>query len=262
MLLRSSWVGLLATSLWACGGTSITDGNTGGDGSGGATTGGSGGATTGGSGGASTGGSGGVGGLECSPEIQQKASLGGPPVGFDALPGAPGPVLVVSALPDSLELNAGPDGGTFSFHWVGSDLGQKFSKGEMVSIGNSDGWDYVMGNAYTAVARHDYGFVAPDQIPDMPGYGPHLGYAPQCSFKEQSGACNQPPAAVTVLALEATTGAGVVDIAFGATETFMGWEIDNANNVQFPGYSGNDCVLEAGFAGIITALGPALDMAQ
>jgi len=272
MLARTAWVAALAATLTACGGQSVNDGNASG-GSGGTTaTGGSGGitatggASTGGAstGGASTGGAstGGASGVECSGDIQQKANLGGPNVGFDALPGTPGPVLVASVLPGALELSPGTDSSTFEFAWVGPDLTKKFKPGEMVSIGSSEGWDYVMGDSYTAVARRDYGFVAPSQIPDMPGYGPHLEYIPQCSFLEAAGGCGQPPSNVTVLALGATTGAGVVTIPFSATETFMGWEITNVNNVQFPGYGSNNCDVEAGFAGIITAVGLSLDMAE
>jgi hypothetical protein len=268
MLTRTAGIAALAAALTACGGQSVNDGNASGGtsatgGSGGTTaTGGSGGTTA--TGGASTGGAstGGASGVECNGDIQQKATLGGPNVGFDALPGTPGPVLVANVLPNSLELNPGPDGGTFEFSWAGPDLTKKFKPGEMVSVGSADGWDFVMGDAYTAVARRDYGFVAPSQIPDMPGYGPHLEYVPQCSFLEAAGGCGQPPASVTVLALGATTGAGIVMIPFSATETFMGWEITNVNNVQFPGYGSSNCDVEAGFAGIITAVGLSLDMAE
>lgn len=260
MLLRSACCFVLSAVVVACGGQSTSDGSGGSSGSGGAT-GGSGGAL-GGSGGTSVGGAGGAGGVECSAELQAKATLGGYAVGFEALPGVPGPVMVASALADELVLSPGPGGGTFSFKWFGPDLSKKFANGEMVSVGSQDGWDYVAGDAHTAVARRDLGFVAPQQIPAMPYYGPHLGYAAQCSYHEGAGACGQPPASVSVFALEATTGAGALTIAFQDTETFMGWEITNVNNVQFPGYSSDDCVLEAGFSGVITAVGPALDKAQ
>lgn len=272
MFSRAAGIVGLAGVLSACGGQSTSDGSAG---SGGAATGGSGGTAVGGSGGTSVGGTagtsvggsggtsvGGSGGVECDATIQQKASLGGPPVGFEALPGAPGPVLVTEVLPNELKLNPGPGGGTFSFKWAGPDLTKKFAQGQMVSVGSQDGWDYVSGDANTAVARRDDGFVAPTEIPDMPNYGPHMGYANQCSFVEATGGCGQPPAAVTVLALEATTGAGVVTIPASATETFMSWEITNVNNIQFPGYGSENCDVEAAFVGIITAVSPSMDMAQ
>ncbi len=263
------WVSVFAlvSFLSACGGKSSSDGSSGSGGtslggSGGTSLGGSGGTSLGGSGGTSLGGSGGVGGDECTAELQKQATLDGPPVGFDALPGTPGPFVVAAVLPNEIQLSVSGDTSTFSFSWVGPDLTGKFTKGETVSIGNQEGWDFVSGSTHTAAARRDFGFVAPSQIPDIPLYGPHLDYAPQCSFLEGGGACGQPPAPVTILALEATTGAGALTIALGDTQSLVDWDITNVNNVQFPGYGGEDCVLEAAFTGIITAVGPALDTAQ
>jgi hypothetical protein len=60
-----------------------------------------------------------------------------------------------------------------------------------------------------------------------------------------------------VYSVEATTGAGALVILVGETKSLVGWEITNVGNGQYPGYGdGSGCIVEAAFAGAITALGP------
>lgn len=261
-----SMVGLVF--MLGCGGSSTSDSSSGG--AGGSAGAGASGGTAGAGGVGGTGASGGSGGSsgsggsagsanECSAELRQQASLSGPPIGFDGSSTGPGSAVVAAAHADGLELTLGPGGGILKFRWVGPDLSSRFAVGEMVQIGNQQGWDFVAGDAHTAAAWREYGFVAPVEIPDVPYYGPKLSLAPQCTFLEGGGGCGQPPGTVTVLAVEATTGAAPVLIRHGDSGELVGWSITNVNNVQYPGYSSEDCVVEAGFAGTITALGPALD---
>ncbi len=228
--MRSSLLLVLSTSLVvACGGKSLNDGAGGsgaqaGSGGVGATAGSGGAGATAGSGGVgATAGSGGSAGNECSADLKAKATLGGPDVGFGALPGSPNGAVVMNVSPSAIELSLGPGGSPLLFKWAGPDLSGKFKKGEYVGFGEQNGWSYVSGDAWTAVAYRDFGFVAPESIPEIPYYGPHLSYAPECTFMESSGACGQPPSAVTLLAVEATTGAGVVSIGQGQTGELVGW---------------------------------------
>lgn len=268
---RFSILVVTAALVAACGGKSSSEGQTGGTAGAGATSsggvGGSGavggtGAVGGGGVSGSAGAAGSGGADTCSADQKSKATLGGPQVGFDALPGTPGGAVVTNVTAKGIELSLGADGSPLLFKWVGPDLTSKFKKGESVGFGEQDQWSYVSGDAWTAVAFRDFGFVAPQEIPPMPNYGPHLSYGVECTFMEGGGACGQPPAAVTLLSVDATTGAGVVSIGQGKTGELVSWQIYNANSAQFPGYSSNDCVLEAGFASVITAVGPSLDTTQ
>ncbi len=289
------WIGFGALvisgcSLLACGG-STTIGNTDTGGSAGTSSGGSGGTVggcncaagyhcqivsgsytcvpdpgTGGSGGtAGTAGAGGTAGTagaggsagttsECSAALKAGAQLGGTPVGFGSgTPSGSAKVAQVSA--DSLQLSTPST--SFEFKWVGPDLTGRFTQGEPVVIGRQDGWDYVGGLSSLAAARSDFGFVAPQEIPPIPMLaGPHLAYGTECTFTEASGGCAQPPGTVSLLTVDATTGAGIVSAGQKKTIQFMDWQIHNDGSAQYPGYGSSSCVAEAGFASVVTVLGP------
>ncbi len=289
------WIGfgalvLSACSLLACGGTTINGSNTGGSGGTGATssggTGGTGGTvggctcssgyhcqivsgsyqcvadpSTGGAGGsagtAGAAGAGGSGGTtsECSAALEAGATPDGAEVGFGSSdPGSNAAVAKVSVNALLLKNNSGV---AVQFKWVGPDLTGHFTQGEPVVVGRKDGWDYVGGLSTLAVARSDFGFVAPQEIPPIPmAAGPQLTYGTQCTFTEASGGCGQPPGTVKLLTVDATTGAGIVSAGQNKTIQFMAWQIHNDRSAQYPGYSSNNCVVEAGFASVITALGP------
>lgn len=218
-------------------------------------TGGSGGmAGAGGSGGiAGAGGSGGATG-ECSAALKAGATLSGAQVGFgSSTPSGDAKVVQVSS--DSLELASAS--ASLKFQWVGPDLTGRFSQGESVVVGRKDGWDYVAGLSSLAAARRDFGFVAPQQIPPIPMLaGPHLAYGTECTFQEGQGGCSQPPGTVKLLTIDATTGAGVVSAGQKKTVKIIDWQIHNDGSAQYPGYGDGSCVVEAGFASVITALGP------
>lgn len=222
----------------ACGGESTSEGSS---------AGGSGGTSTGGSGGTGDGGRGGTAGAN---ECASLADPNPPQVGFNNPP-TPGAATIIAVTPTSLEF-AGA-----TFLWIGPDLTQRFAVGDSVELGTQGPWNYVTGGSYTAETYHDFGFVAQD-IPELPYYGPKLTYAVQCTFPTGIG-CGTEPVTGSVLAVEATTGAGALVIPVGETKNLVGWDITNVGNAQFPGSSGEDCILEAAFVGTITAIGPALD---
>ncbi|MCA9593413.1 MAG: hypothetical protein KC776_08880 [Myxococcales bacterium] len=251
--------------LMACGGKSSSDGG----GGSGAQAGSGGVGATGGSGGVgATGGSGATGGMagaggsagnECSAELKQNATLGGPEVGFDSLPGSNESGIIQNVSSSALEISFGTVSTLLVFKWVGPDLSDKFTKGEGVGFGEQNGWSYVAGSAWVAAARRDFGFVA-QSIPDLPYYpAPQLSYGTECTFKEGGGGCGQPGGTISLLSVDASTGAGVVSAGQGQTIDLLGWQIHNANSAQYPGYGSENCVVEAGFASVITAVGPALD---
>ena len=60
-------------------------------------------------------------------------------------------------------------------------------------------------------------------------------------------------------AAELVEAAGDGALTQGVTIDLLGWQIHNANSAQYPGYGSENCVVEAGFASVITAVGPALD---
>jgi hypothetical protein len=240
---------LLSVILCACGGESTNDTSpaSGGSSSGGSSTGGAstGGSSTGGSstGGTSTGGTGGT------DECASIATLDPTEVGFETPPEL-GQKTVIGVTPTSLETTAG------TLLWSGPDLTAKFAVGESVMVGLKDGWHYVEGVSNVAATYRDFGFVTELDIPDPPPAGPSLVYATQCTFEESPGGCGGPPGTGQVYAIEATTGAGPVVIQVGETKSLVGWEITNVGNGQYPGYGSEDCIVEAAFAGSITALGP------
>jgi len=199
-------------------------------------------------------GTGGAPATECSAALQAGATLGGTQVGFGSISPS-GNAKVVQVAADSLELAS--SSASLKFKWVGPDLTGHFSQGEPVVVGRKDGWDYVAGLSSLAVTRSDFGFVAPQQIPPIPMLaGPHLAYGTECTFKESTGGCGQPPGTVKLLTVDATTGAGVVPAGQGETSKIIDWQIHNDGSAQYPGYGSKSCVVEAGFASVITALGP------
>lgn len=235
----------------ACGGESTSDNGASGSGGSGGSTGGSGGSVTGGSGGTGGGVTGGSGGTAGANECASLANLNPPAVGFKAAFQA-GSDTITQVTPTSLGFSS------TTFQWIGPDLTQRFAVGEAVQLGIQEGWQFVAGMSFTAEAYTDFGFVA-QAIPELPYYGPKLTYAVQCTFPTGNG-CGTEPGTGSVYAVEATTGAGALVIQVGETKNLVNWDITNVGNGQYPGSSGNDCVVEAAFSGAITAIGPALDI--
>lgn len=240
---------LLSLAAPGCG-SAVVESTTEGGGSGGT-------AGTGGAGAA--GGSGGSGGMDegtCSPEEEAGAFDEPPDLGLSAPPGSPMTAVIVTVTESSLEYTLGPDGGTDTFTWRGPSLTDVFKQGDTVSVGSLEGWHFVAGEQVAATYT-EYAFVPPGTLPPVPmSKAPPLGYATQCFFPENAGACGQPPSDVSVLFLRAGTGTDTIDVPVGATVEAGGFQLHNAQSVALPGYGSDDCVLEALFMTGVTVLGP------
>lgn len=235
---------MLAALLPACGGD-VTEGSGGSGGSGGAV----------GNGGA--GGSGGGTGDECTPDLKALASLNAPPLGFASTPSGPGTAVVAAVDPAGLDLTLGAGGSVLRFDWLGPDLTAHFQVGETVSIGIGTGWHYVTGATAGLATIVDFSFVPPATLPELPGNGPAIGFATQCTWVESGGGCGQPPATAAVLALEATWNGQTTTVPYDGTGEAGPWQIHNAGAVALPGYGSNDCAVEAAYQAAVTSLGPA-----
>jgi hypothetical protein len=223
------------------------------DGSGSASASGAGGAGSSSSAGGSGGGAGGS-DEACSPELKDAATLNGPDVGFNGDPSGPGTAAVQAIDPDGIDLSLGPGAPLLRFRWIGPDLGAAFTKGEIVKIGVSAGWHLVTGEKARAATITEESFVSPELLPEIPDGGPAIGFSTQCSFQEASGACGSPPSEVEMLALEAASAGAASSIPHGATASVGAWQIHNAIAVQYPGYGDQDCILEAAYLAVVTAL--------
>lgn len=166
-------------------------------------------------------------------------------VGFSQPVGNLPSASVSAVTANSLTLNTSL--GTVTFRWAGPSLNTVFQPGDSVTAGQENGWDYVANQRAIAAARADFGTVGDGVLPPMPIIaGPQLTRRVECSVELDCGAL------MSILEIDATTGAGVVRIGVGQTTKFIGWQIHNENGMRF---SPQGCA-QAPNESVVTALGP------
>lgn len=138
--------------------------------------------------------------------------------------------------------------------WVGPDLKQIFTAGDMVTVTTDAGLqDYrVTGDKGQAVVLRYANATVPQTLPAIPVGGPSLTLELECAY-EQTKMC---PIAErrTLYGLSASLGVNSAKIPSGMTGNVGVWQIYHAKSMNFKAYSGEMCLPDEFFDGIVQAI--------
>lgn len=211
------------------------------------------------------GGAGGAGGgmtvAACSAEQATVALDGWPWFGFEqALPNPMpdlnnGAAATVSAIEmGGLRLTFDGAASDVRLAWVGADLKQIFTAGDMVTVTTDAGLQAyrVTGAKGQAVVLRYANAMVPAMIPAIPGGGPNLALEEEC-LHEQVKTC---PLAErrTLYELTASLNGQSTSIASGKTATVGTWQIHHVKSMNLEFFSGMECLPDKFFDGAVHAL--------
>jgi len=222
----------------------------------------------GGAGGGNAGGNGGAGGAgggmslaACSAEQTAVALDGWPWFGFEqALPnpmpdlnnGAGATVAAIEM--GGLRLTFDGAASDVRLAWVGPDLKQIFTAGDMVTVTTDAGVQAfrVTGAKGQAVVLRYANATVPATIPAIPGGGPNLALQEEC-LQEQVKMC---PLAEkrTLYSLDASLNGQTTSIPSGMTGTLGTWQIRHVKSMNLEFFSGMECLPDKFFDGAVHAL--------
>lgn len=138
--------------------------------------------------------------------------------------------------------------------WVGSDLKQVFTAGDLVTVTTDAGLQAyrVAGIKGQAVVLRYANATVPAMIPTIPGGGPNLAIKEEC-LQEQVKMC---PLAEkrTLYSLEASLFGETTTIPSGMTGTLGMWQIHHVKSMNLEFFSGMECLPDKFFDGAVHAL--------
>ncbi|MBK9261758.1 MAG: hypothetical protein IPM54_18400 [Polyangiaceae bacterium] len=223
------------------------------------------GGTAGSAGSAGSGGGGGAGGgmtiPACSAEQGMVALEGWPWFGFEKALPDPKPELNSGAPATIVAVELGWLSMTFDgaavdsrLGWVGPDLNEVFTAGDMVTVTMDAGLQAyrVAGAKGQAVVLRYANAEVPQALPAIPGGGPNLSIEVECAHEEKK-MCDAPDRR-TLYTLTASLAAGSTKIPSGMTGQVGTWKIRHIKSMNLELHSGAECTLMKFFDGAVHAL--------